>query len=311
MERALQGADGPGDGAVGVRPAGGHGAADKGGVVAAAVLRVYHQHHIQQVGLLLRIAGVRPDHPQEVLRRGQLGDREVDVQRIPLEIVTLHRVGIGHDGGEAPDKLHRLEQQVLNGRVVRIGVVGVQAQHAAGQLVHHIAAGVPHDHALGKALRQLPGLTHDAVEPPQLLLRGQIAHQQQVCHLLKAEGAGPAVSLHDVVELDTPVVQPSGDRHPLAVLQQIALHAAHLGDAHQHAGAVAVAQALLDLAVVELVADGVFLLNAAAQRPRVALQNTGILFDHDAFLSPAASAGRSFHWPDYSAAPFVLQDKNL
>ena len=53
VERALQGAHRPGDGAVGIRPAGGEGPADEGGVVAAAVLGVDHQHHVQQVGLLL------------------------------------------------------------------------------------------------------------------------------------------------------------------------------------------------------------------------------------------------------------------
>ena len=67
-----RGAHGPGDGAVGVRAAGGQGPADKGGVVAAAVLRVDHQHHVQQVGLFLGVALVSPEHPQEVFCRGQV-----------------------------------------------------------------------------------------------------------------------------------------------------------------------------------------------------------------------------------------------
>ena len=309
VERALQRADGPGDGAVCVRPAGGHGAAHEGGVVAAAVLRVDHEHHVQQMGLFFGIVGVRPDHPQEVLRRGQLRNGEVDVQGVPLEIVALHRVGVGHDGGEAADELHRLQQQIGDGGIVRVGVVGVQAQYAAGQLIHHILTGVTHDHALGEALRQLPCLTHDPVEPRQLILGGQEAHQQQVRHLLKAEGACLAVRLHDVVQLDAPVVQAAGGRHPLAVLQQVALHAAHLGDACQHAGAVAVSQTLLDLAVVELLSDGVFLLNTAAQRPCIAFQNTVVSFDHDAFLSPAPDAGLLSCCSDYSAVDSILQVK--
>ena len=257
------------------------------------MLRVDHQHHIQQVGLLLGVVGIGPDHPQEVLRSGQLRHGEMDVQGVPLEIVALHRVGIGHDGGEAADELYRLQEQVLDGGVVGAGIVGVQAQHAAGQLVHHVAAGVPHDHALGETLRQLAGLAHDVLEPLQLGLRGQVAHHQQVRHLLIAEGAGSAVGLHDVGKLDAAVVQAARGRDALSVLQQVALHAAYLGDAHQHAGAVAVAQTLFDLTLIELGADGILLLNAAAQRFCVALQNTGILLNHNAFLSPAASAG--FH----------------
>ena len=87
------------------------------------------------------------------------------------------------------------------------------------------------------------------------------------------------MGLHDVGKLDAAVVQAARGRDALSVLQQVALHAAYLGDAHQHAGAVAVAQTLFDLTLIELGADGILLLNAAAQRFCVALQNTGILLD--------------------------------
>ena len=142
-----------------------------------------------------------------------------------------------------------------------------------------------HDHALGEAVRQLTGLTHDAVEASKLILRGQIAHKQQIRNLLKTEGAGLAVRLHNIVQLDAAIIQPPGGRHPLAVLKQVALYAADLGNADQHAGAVAVAQAFFDLAVIKLFANGIFLLNSVAQRLRVTFQNIGILFSHDAFLS--------------------------
>ena len=182
-----------------------------------------------------------------------------------MEVVPLHRVGVGYDGREIADELHRLQKHVVNGRVVRVGIVGVQAQHAARQLVHDVVAGVAHDHALGEPLRQLPRLVHDLVEVGQLASGGQIAHQQQVGHLLEAEGARRAVRLHDVRQLDAPVVQTARRGEALAVLHQIALHAAHLGDAHQHAGAVAVAQTQLHVAPVVIRADGILLLNAAAQ----------------------------------------------
>ena len=265
VKRPLQGAHSPGDGAVGIRAAGGHGAADEGGVIASAVLGVYHQHHIQQVGFLVGVALIRAHHPQEVLRRGQLRHREVDVQGVAVEVVPLHRVGVGYDGREIADELHRLQKHVVNGRVVRVGIVGVQAQHAARQLVHDVVAGVAHDHALGEPLRQLPRLVHDLVEVGQLASGGQIAHQQQVGYLLEAEGARRAVRLHDVRQLDAPVVQAARRGDALAVLHQIALHAAHLGHAHQHAGAVAVAQTQLHVAPVVIRADGILLLNAAAQ----------------------------------------------
>ena len=197
-----------------------------------------------------------------------------------MEVVALHGVGVGHDRGEVADELHGLQQHIVDGRVVRVGIVGVQAQHAAGQLVHDAAAGMAHDHALGESLRQLPGLVHDLVKVDQLALGGQIAHQEQVGHLLEAEGAGPAVGLHDVGQLDAAVVQLAGDGNALAVLQQIALDAAYPGHAHQNACAVAVAQAQLHVAPVMLRTDGIFVLYAAAQRAGVLLQYSGIFLDH-------------------------------
>ena len=89
------------------------------------MLGVDHEHHVQQVGLLLGVVGVRADHPQEVLRRGEVLLRPVDVQGAPVKVVALHRVSVGHDAGEGPDEFHRLEEHVLDGGVVGIVVVGV------------------------------------------------------------------------------------------------------------------------------------------------------------------------------------------
>ena len=286
VERPLQGAHRSGDGAVSIRTAGGQRPAHEGGVVAAAVLGMEHQHHIQQMGLLLGIAFVRTDHPQEVLRRAESLLRVVDVQGLAAEMVALDGVGIGHDGGKIPDKLHRLAQQIVHRQIVRIRVVGVQRQDAAAQLIHDVAAGAPHDHPLGEALRQFSGPVHDLIEVPQLPLRGQISHQQQIRHLLEPEGSLRPVGLHNVVKLDAPVVEPSGNGDALAVLQQIALHAAHLGDAHHHTGAVAVSQTPLDLAVVILLPDMILLPDLTAQRPGVLLNDA--VFLHPLLLSPSA-----------------------
>ena len=114
VERTLQGAYGAGDGAVRIGTAGGHGAADEGGVVAAAVLGVDHQHHIQQMGFLFGILLVGADHPQEVFRRGQIIHRIMDMQGVSLKIMTLYSVGVGHNRGEAADQLDRLQQHILH-----------------------------------------------------------------------------------------------------------------------------------------------------------------------------------------------------
>ena len=214
------------------------------------------------------------------------------MQGIPLKIVALHRVGVGHDGGEAAHQLDGLQQHILDGRVVRIVVIGVQGQHAAGQLVHDVPAGVPHDHVLGKAVGQLPGPVHDLVEAGQLRLGGQIAEQKQVRHLLIAEGARLPMGLHDLVQLDAAVVELAGLGDPLAVLDEIALHAAHLGHAGQYAGAVAVAQAALHIAPVEFLTDGVFLSDQLAQGACKFFQCSAAVAHDGVLLSIAAPRRR-------------------
>ena len=51
----------------------------EGGVIAAAVIRVQHQRHIQGPGLQLGIGAVLPQQTQEILRRGQLRQGNMDV----------------------------------------------------------------------------------------------------------------------------------------------------------------------------------------------------------------------------------------
>ena len=246
---------------------------------------MHHQHHVQQMGFLLGVLLVGADHPQKVFRRGQIVHREVDVQGIPLKIVPLHRVGVGHDRGEAAHQLDGLQQHILHGGIVRVVVIGIQRQHTAGQLVHDVPAGVPHDHILGKAVRQLPGAVHDLVEAGQLRLGGQIAEQQQICHLLIAEGAGLAVSLHDLVQLDTAVVQLAGLGNALAVLNEIALHAAHLGHACQNAGTDVVAQTALYVAPVIFFADMILAPDQLAQRTCEFFQSPAAVVHADDLLS--------------------------
>ena len=191
--------------------------------------------------------------------------------------------------GKARHQLHRLEQDVVQRGVVGILVVGIQGQHAPGQLVHDAPAGVLHDHVLGKPSRQLPGPVHDLVEAGQLFPGGEIAHEQQVGNFLKAKGPCPLVGLHDLVEFNAAVVQLAGHRHPHAILDHVTQHRTHPGDPDGHTGAVAVAQAELDIVPIVPGVNVVLFFNVVAQ-------GTCILFQD-------ASPSFLFHgWPPLSAA---------
>ena len=81
------------------------------------------------------------------------------------------------------------------------------------------------------------------------------------------------MGLHDLVELNAPVVETAGGGEPDAVLHSVAPDRAHLADAYGDAGAVAVAQAQLDIVPEVLGIDGVFLLDMLTQGTNVLLQD--------------------------------------
>ena len=182
--------------------------------------------------------------------------------------------------GKAPTSRTDWEEDVVQGDVVRVVIVGVEGQDAAGQLVHDVPAGVLHDHVLGESGGQLPGPVHDLVEAVQLPLGGEEAHEQQEGHLLKAKGARLPVGLHDFVEFDAAVVQLSGYRDTDAVLNHVAQHGTHPGHANGHAGAVAVAQAPLHVFPVVLLADVVLPFHALAQGTCILFQEPGLFCLH-------------------------------
>jgi hypothetical protein len=245
VERAFKGTYGRGDCAVCVGAGGGHAAAGEGGVVAAAVVGVEHQHHVQDVGFLVGVALVRAHHAQEVFRQGQLRLRVVDIKRMAQQVVPHDGIGVGHDKGHPRHDLHRLAQHVGGGSVVGAGVVGIQGQHASGQLVHKIVGRCLEDYVLSEADGQIACLGQQSLEAFKLGLVWQLAQQQKIHGLLIAEGAGFQVCLHNVGGIDASVIKLARHWDAFAVYDGVALHAAYARDADDDAGAVGIAQTAL------------------------------------------------------------------
>ena len=206
------------------------------------MLHVEHQAQVQQVGLLGGELVIVAHGVEEVFRHGQLGLGPVEVQRPPVEVVLLGGKGVGHDHREPGDQPQGLEHLDGQGVVVRVWVVGVQGQHRAGQLVHHVVAGCGEDHVLGEVGGQLPVIGQDAAELLQLLPGGQAAEHQQIRRLLVAEPAHTGEAVDELLHVDAAVVQPAGGGHLFPILHDVALHVADEGDPGHHSGAVMVAQ---------------------------------------------------------------------
>ena len=178
--RGLQGAHRRRDGGIDVGAGGGEHPAGKGGVVAAAVLGVEHQAQIQQPGLLVGVPVVVAHGVEEVLRHAQPLLGPVEVEGLVVVVVPLGREGVGHDHRYAGNELHRLPELVGQGHVIGPPVIGIEGQHRAGQLIHHIGAGGLEDHVLGEHGRQGRWAESSPSEGGELGPGGQGAEEKQV-----------------------------------------------------------------------------------------------------------------------------------
>ena len=89
---------------IGVRAGRSHHMVGKRGVIAAAVVRVKHQSHVQRPRLQLRIVPVLPQHQQKILRRRQIRARRVNKQALPLYI-AVGLIGVNRQHGHIGDQL--------------------------------------------------------------------------------------------------------------------------------------------------------------------------------------------------------------
>ena len=166
----------------------------------------------------------------------------MEVEGLVVVVVALHGEGVGHDDGHPGDELDGLPQLVGQGHIVGVVVIGVQSQHRAGQLVHHVGTGGLDDHVLGEHMGQGVVVAEHLLEGGQLLPGGQGAEQEQIGGLLKAEPVLPHEAVHQLLHIDAPVDQLAGGGEALPVLEVVAQHVADLGHARHDAGAVGVAE---------------------------------------------------------------------
>ena len=262
----LQRGHGRGDGRIGICSGGGDHMVGEGGVVAAAVVRVEDQGHVQGPGLQIGVAAVLPQHPQEVLRGGQLRLGHVDKQALPLtEPPGL--IGVDGQHGHIAHQLQALAQHILQPDVVGLVIIAEQRQDAPLHGVHQIPGRRLHNHVPEEIGGQRPVGGQLLAECLQLGGGGQFAEEQQIGRLFKGEAA-PLGALHQLPAIDAPVVKHTvlGD-DVLPLRDAVRLDLAHPGQAGEHAAAVLVPQAALDvILLIELGVDVVFLLPLLLQR---------------------------------------------
>lgn len=246
VTRALERGDRRRDSGIGIRAGGGGDAHGKGRVIAAAVLCVQDEAAVEQLGLVVGVFAVRADQVQDVLRGRALRVGHVQEHGRAVKVAALRLIGVRDNDRELGGQADALTHDVLDRRLVRVAVVGIQRERRAGELVHDVAARRAHDHILGEVVRQRALQTDDVLELLELAARRQFAAHEQIADLLEAEAVLALETVNEIIYVITPVGQAAFDRFALALVEDVAVHVAEVGRADQNAGAVRVSQAALD-----------------------------------------------------------------
>ena len=168
-------------------------------VVAAAVLGVQAQHDVEHTRFLSRELPVGAQHGQNGLRRGLTRDEAVHDHGLVVVTRADRVVRQHHDARETGDKGDGGADLVLDGSILGVFVVGIQKQDGSSQHVHDVGRGVAHDHGRGETIGQLALSIDGGDIVGKLLLRGKLAHQQQIGHLFIVESAILRINAQKVV----------------------------------------------------------------------------------------------------------------
>ena len=139
---------------IGVGAGGGDHMRCKGGVVAAAVLHVQNQRHVQHLCLELGILAVGAQQRKDNLRGGHGGLGVVNVKALVVDVVVVGVIAVHRQQRKYRNQLNTLAQHVADGNIVSVLVIAEKRQHAARDGVHHILAGRFEDNVAHKVLRQ-------------------------------------------------------------------------------------------------------------------------------------------------------------
>ena len=156
-------------------------------VITAAMLHMKHQCHIKHLCLQLCILLIRPQHTKEILCRGKLRVRSVNIHTRIIFIMIICVISIYRDHREIGNQLHTLTDIVLNGRICRIRIIGRKCQNTSCHGIHDILRRRLHNNVSGKIGRKCPAVAEHLTEFIQLRLIRKFSKQQQIRRFLEAE----------------------------------------------------------------------------------------------------------------------------
>ena len=227
------------DAGIGVRTRGRHEARGERGVVTAAVLRVDDEREIEHAHFQIGVLAVYAQHVQDVGRGGKRRYGIVYEKAVAVRtVIGVRLIAVYREHGERGYEPQALTQNVVERKVVRLGVVSVEREHRTRHGVHDIVTGRFHDDVAEESGRQMPVYAQKIVEVLDLGVGGKLPEEQKVYDLLEAASAVPYHVLDYVLDVVAAIIQFARARRELAVDDRVGLDVSYFGQSRADAAAV-------------------------------------------------------------------------
>ncbi len=208
------------------------------------------QQNVEHARLIGGKAAVWTQHRQDGFGSGLTGNEGVHDHGFAVIARALRVIRQHHDARQARYERKRGVNLVLGGPILGVRVMAVEEEHRSSQHVHDVGRRVAHDHGGGEAVRQLALGVNDLDEGIKLGLRGKLAHKQQIGDFFKGKATIARLVAEEVVEVVAAQAKRALVSQLFAVGDNVAVHVGNIGHAGDHARAVGVAQAALDVIAV-------------------------------------------------------------
>ena len=208
------------------------------------------QHDVQHARLLLSERAVGPQHRQDGLSRGLAGNETMHDHGFVVVTGALGVVRQHHDARKTGDERDGGMNLVMRRAILRVLIVRVQQQNGAREHVHDVGRRVAHNHGGSEPVGQLALGVEHRDEPVELVLRGQFAHKQQICHLFEVEAALGSIGSQQVVHIVSAIAKASLVGDLLVVRHHVAMDVRNIRESGDDPRAVSVAQAALYIVLV-------------------------------------------------------------
>ena len=210
-----------------------------------------HEHHVEQHRL---IAGERHAAAQDLQNGLGGGEAGRGVRHVNLGAAKLGNRGHVGEGGDARETCEHGNGDVnfvLGCNGVGLGVEGIEQQHGALKHIHDARRHRGHGELADVFVAQMPKSTQAFAKTVEFLFGGQRARDEQVGDLFVAIailGLGVVDQVLDAVAAKREFALIG---HDLSVDLVVAMHIRDAGKTRDHARAVGIAQAALDVVLHE------------------------------------------------------------